>query len=82
MSSQPGRATAMKESVICVREGCGGVVVRHSLGCGQAVSRCMRCFTKYDPVVGGQRTFAPVSAPTLSRRVVGAWREFLSWRDA
>jgi hypothetical protein len=71
----------MKESGICGREGCGGIVVRHSLGCAQAVSRCMRCFTEYDRVLGGQRTFAAVSIPTFSHRISGVWRDFLSWRD-
>jgi len=32
---------------VCTVPGCGGTVVRHSLGSGQSVDRCIRCFRRY-----------------------------------
>lgn len=40
----------------CTSDGCGGEVVRHSLGCGIAVGRCTRCFARYE-----------LSSPTTAR---------------
>ena len=52
--------------------GCGGEVVRHSLGCGMAVGRCTRCFARYE--LAAER-----DAPR------GRWSAFLhdmiSWRE-
>lgn len=33
---------------VCLAAGCGGTVVRHSLGGGVAVARCTRCFKRYE----------------------------------
>jgi hypothetical protein len=59
---------------ICVVGGCGGSVVRHSLGGGQAVDRCTRCFRRYQVrAVAGE----PVAQ--------GRWRrfinDFVTWRE-
>ena len=32
---------------VCLAVGCRGVVLRHSLGGGQSVDRCNRCFRRY-----------------------------------
>jgi hypothetical protein len=57
---------------VCVVRGCGGTVVRHSLGGGQAVDRCTRCFRRYET------TGEPES---LQRRLRRAFDEFISWRE-
>ena len=61
-------------TTVCVMEGCGGAVLRHSLGAGQAIQRCTRCFRRYQ-----------VRADRLSteqrsklRRIVD---DFLAWRE-
>ena len=33
----------------CMRAGCDGEVLRHSLDCGLSDYRCIRCFTRYTP---------------------------------
>lgn len=33
---------------VCLAAGCGGAVVRHSLGGGVAIVRCLRCFRRYE----------------------------------
>ena len=58
---------------ICAAEGCGGKVIRHSLGNGQAVDRCTRCFRRYEV-----RASAPVATRSRLRRVVD---EIVNWRD-
>ena len=58
---------------VCVVRGCGGAVVRHSLGAGQAVDRCVRCFRRYDVT-----SAAPEPFSTRLRRVVD---DFISWRE-
>ena len=62
----------------CIRDGCGGVVVRHSLGCAQSLYRCTRCFQDYD-----RRAVAAsgVDRTPLRQRVSDAWREFVVWQD-
>ena len=58
----------------CVVHDCGGMIVRHSLGAGQAVDRCTRCFRRY------RVTETP---PDEARR--GRLRrfidDFVGWRD-
>jgi hypothetical protein len=59
--------------VRCTADGCGGIVVRHSIGCGMAVRRCERCFARYEYV-------SPAGAPrrpALQRLL----HELASWRD-
>lgn len=58
--------------VNCVIDGCGGAVVRHSLGSGQSVHRCMRCFRRY------QATGAMPDERSRLRRMVD---EFVAWRE-
>jgi hypothetical protein len=57
----------------CIVSGCGGAVVRHSLGGGQAVDRCIRCFRRY-------KVRPRIAAPPKGRlrRLLD---EFFSWRD-
>jgi hypothetical protein len=59
--------------VTCTAEGCGGKVVRHSLGNGQSVNRCTRCFRRYE--VRARSAAAPRSRV---RRMVD---EIVNWRD-
>lgn len=56
----------------CLTPGCGGPVVRHSLGAGQSVLRCMRCFRRYS------RSIAVAPGGTALRRFV---RDFVNWRE-
>ena len=58
----------------CVIAGCDGQVVRHSLGAGQSVLRCIRCFRRYQV-----RTEVTTRADTRLRRLLN---DFASWRDA
>ncbi len=58
--------------VNCVIDGCGGAVVRHSLGGGQSVYRCLRCFRRY------QAASALPETRSRLRRMVD---EFVSWRE-
>ncbi len=60
---------------VCVVSGCGGAVVRHSLGGGQSVHRCMRCFRRYE-VVGAAATRA--LGRSRLRQIID---EFVSWRE-
>jgi hypothetical protein len=55
----------------CVVPDCGGAVVRHALGSGQSVDRCVRCFRRYQA-----RDAAPGRGRV--RRMID---EFISWRD-
>jgi hypothetical protein len=57
----------------CVVEGCGGAVVRHSLGAGQSIERCTRCFRRYQLRVEADR-------PNESRlrRMLD---DFVNWQD-
>lgn len=57
----------------CSAEGCGGKVVRHSLGNGQSVDRCTRCFRRYEV-----RGSAIASSRERLRRVVD---EIVNWRE-
>ncbi|HXK33613.1 MAG TPA: hypothetical protein VNM91_06350 [Dehalococcoidia bacterium] len=57
----------------CVAPGCGGAVVRHSLGGGQSVRRCVRCFRRYQ-----SRATAEVPPRGRLRRMLD---EFVGWRD-
>lgn len=61
-----------KRPVNCVVDGCGGAVVRHSLGSGQSVYRCLRCFRRY------QATGAMPDERSRLRRMVD---DFVSWRE-
>lgn len=58
----------------CVIHGCGGSVLRHSLGGGQAIQRCTRCFRRYQ-----------VRPDRLSTEQRGKLRrfvdDFLGWRE-
>jgi len=58
---------------VCLVPGCGGLVVRHSLGGGVAVHRCIRCFRRY------QRRDARADARSRLRRMLD---EFVSWKEA
>lgn len=58
---------------VCLVPGCGGLVVRHSLGGGVAVDRCTRCFRRY------QLRSAHEGERGRLRRVLD---EFVSWKDA
>jgi hypothetical protein len=69
------RASSLPPSEVlrCTAEGCGGIVMRHSIGCGMAVRRCERCFARYEYAspAGEQRR------PALRRLL----HELASWRD-
>jgi hypothetical protein len=58
----------------CIVPGCGGAVVRHSLGGGQAVDRCVRCFRRYRLAPAS----APEHEPSKLRRFID---DFVSWRE-
>jgi hypothetical protein len=58
---------------VCVVPRCGGAVFRHSLGAGQAVDRCVRCFRRYETVHA-----AAESPAGRLRRVLN---EIVSWRE-
>jgi len=58
----------------CIAAGCGGIVVRHSLGGGQSVDRCTRCFRRYQVRAHG----AAVRQPGAFRRFLN---DFVTWRD-
>lgn len=66
----------------CVVEGCAGTIVRHSLGSGQAVYRCVRCFRRYQSKAA---TAAAATAVMENAENRGRWRrmldEFVTWRD-
>ena len=57
----------------CVVNGCGGVVVRHSLGGGQAVHRCTRCFRRYRAM--------GVAALEPKGRLRRFLDDFVAWRE-
>lgn len=57
----------------CTAKECRGEIVRHSLGCGIAVGRCTRCFTRYDL----SRLSAPQEVSALRRFL----HEIVSWRE-
>ena len=58
----------------CLVPACNGIVVRHSLGGGQAIDRCVRCFRRYQlrPLVETAETRGRL------RRMLD---EFVTWRD-
>ncbi len=56
-------------TAVCLVPDCGGAVVRHSLGGGQAVDRCARCFRRYR---------VASAAPSKIRRWLD---DFVSWRE-
>jgi hypothetical protein len=56
----------------CDTDGCGGIIVRHSLGCGLSVHRCTRCFRRYEA-----GSTPPAQRGSLSRVL----HEFLTWRE-
>ena len=58
---------------VCLVPGCGGAVVRHSLGGGVAVDRCTRCFRRYEA-----RDSAAAQPRGGLRRLL---EEFVSWQD-
>lgn len=57
----------------CIVHECGGMIVRHSLGGGQAVDRCTRCFRRY-------RVAERIEASPRGRlrRFID---DFVGWRD-
>jgi hypothetical protein len=61
----------------CVIPECGGPIVRHSLGSGQAVYRCVKCFRRYQsrPAAG------EVGTPHERGRWRRMLRDFAGWRD-
>jgi hypothetical protein len=61
-------------TAVCLVPNCGGAVVRHSLGAGQAVDRCSRCFRRYRVALAAPQ---PTSPSKLRR-----WLDdFVSWRE-
>jgi hypothetical protein len=60
----------------CILEGCGGMVVRHSLGGAPAVYRCSRCFRRYP--VRSDIAIEDAHPPGRLRRLLN---DFTSWRD-
>jgi len=62
-------------TAVCTAPGCGGTVVRHSLGGGQSVDRCTRCFRRY-------RARTAVEAEQAHRsRLRRMLDEFVGWRE-
>ncbi len=63
----------------CTTEGCGGEILRHSLGCGMATGRCTRCFTRYNLA----DTTTPVSGATASSRrpLQRLLHDFITWQE-
>lgn len=57
----------------CVIDGCGGTIVRHSLGAGQSIDRCTRCFRRYQ-----LRRETEQPEKSRLRRMLD---EFVSWKD-
>jgi hypothetical protein len=71
---QQGAVVLVEErTATCTVEGCGGTVVRHSLGGGQSIDRCTRCFRRYE-----MRSRVAVGERSRLRRVVD---EIINWRD-
>ncbi len=72
---QPNRASIVEVDARvtrCVVDGCGGTVVRHSLGGGQSIDRCTRCFRRY------QLRSGELTRPGAFRRFLN---DFVTWRD-
>jgi hypothetical protein len=59
---------------ICVVVGCGGSIVRHSLGGAQSVQRCTKCFRRY------QVRSAAITADERGR-LRRMFDEWVSWRE-
>lgn len=59
----------------CTSVGCGGSIVRHSLGAAQSVHRCTRCFRRY------QLRQATTSSDTRRSPFRRFLSDFVSWRD-
>jgi hypothetical protein len=76
-SATPSELPAIIEleirTAVCTVEGCGGKVVRHSLGSGQSVDRCTRCFRRYRTREG-----ATAAQRSRLRRMLD---EFVGWRE-
>jgi len=66
------RGAARPRQARCAVAGCNGEIVRHSLGCGMAIGRCVRCFTRYDIA-------EPAEEEAPARR--GFLHEILTWRE-
>jgi hypothetical protein len=60
----------------CVVPACGGAVVRHSLGAGQAVHRCARCFRRYE--IAPAHRIDQIAGRSRLRRL---FDELVSWRE-
>jgi hypothetical protein len=58
---------------VCLVPGCGGAVVRHSLGGGVAIHRCTRCFRRYQ--------LRPDAAAAPKGRFRRMLDEFVTWQD-
>lgn len=59
----------------CAVAGCGGRVVRHSLGEGQSIYRCTRCFRRY------QVREDMLEADARKGRIRRMFDEFVAWRE-
>jgi hypothetical protein len=59
----------------CVVKDCGGIVARHSLGTGQAVDRCTRCFRRY------RLSVPPEGTAPAKGRLQRLLDEFVAWRE-
>ena len=60
---------------VCVVPGCGGVVVRHSLGGGQSIHRCLGCFRRYEMISAAETR---TTGRSRLRQIID---EFVSWRE-
>jgi ribonuclease PH len=75
---QPDGSTVIEleaRTVVCTASECGGKVVRHSLGAGQSVDRCTRCFRRY------QTSAALEEAVERRSRLRRMFDEFVTWRE-
>ena len=72
-SNEPMIIEVEARTAACVVEGCTGVVVRHSLGGGQSIDRCTRCFRRYELRAG--------ASPPAKSRLRRMLDEFASWQD-
>ncbi len=64
-----------ERTATCIVGGCAGIIVRHSLGSGQAVDRCTRCFRRYRL---SRRAETPAVEKGRLRRFLD---DFVAWKD-
>ncbi len=61
------------QPAVCLVPGCGGAVVRHSLGGIVSIHRCTRCFRRYQ--------LSPAAAAASAGRFRPMPDEFATWPD-